>query len=141
VSGAVGEASAWFVSQPMWPELRIWHFSRHPQPFVTSLIRFGFWGLNNVSIHHHLRHTRDEVADSFSYWVDWNRRILDIETDHRTTFRIEDICDDLIDRLAQTVGRTSTSMRPAWNERQEFAQIPEVVRGETVAMMQELGYA
>lgn len=139
-----GEISAWFVTQmELSPDPRVWHFSRHPQPFVSSLMKFGFWRMNQPSIHPYLRRTGDIIGDSFRYWVDWNRRILATPTPRRTTFRIEDISREWIARLADTIGAEAdtTKIDPAWNEVQEFADIPADVAAEVGDMMEELGYA
>lgn len=143
--GAVGEVSAHFVTTPAPPTaIKVWHFSRHPQPFVTSLIKFGFWQMNAAAIHPYLRRTGDIVADSFLYWVDWNRRILhDTNPPQRITFRIEDISYVLIRRLAASIGieADATAAPPIWNEAQEFAPIPGSVAGEVGDVMGALGYA
>jgi len=142
--GALGEVSAWFVTQyEKAPSSQVWHFSRHPQPFVSSLLKFGFWGMNHPSIHPYLRRSGDQVADSFRYWVDWNRRILAIPHPLRVTFQIEDVDADLIWLLADSVGveADTTKIAPAWNEKQEFAEIPVAVATEVREMMEELGYA
>jgi len=143
-SPALGEVSAWFVTQTeKAPDARVWHFSRHPQPFVTSLVKFGFWGMNHPSIHPYLRRSGDQIADSFLYWVDWNRRILEVPHPRRTTFRIEGLCSDLLWLLADSVGvdADTAGVVPAWNEAQDFAPIPADVAGEVGGMMEVLGYA
>lgn len=144
-NGALGEVSAHFVTQmDRWPEARVWHFSRHPQPFVSSLMKFGFWAMNAPSIHPYLRRTGDLVADSFRYWIDWNRRILEGATPpRRVTFRIEDINADLVSWLAHAVGIEAdvSKMHPGWNERREPAPIPPEVECELIPMMETLGYA
>jgi len=144
-NGAVGEVNGHFVTQmDPWPEARVWHFARHPQPFVSSLMKFGFWKMNAPAIHPYLRRTGDRVADSFRYWVDWNRRILDaVQHPRRTTFRIEDVDRDLIWLLADSVGIEAdiAKIDPAWDEQQDFALIPEAVAGEVDEMMRLLGYA
>lgn len=144
--GVLGEISAHFVTQIEKPlDVQLWHFSRHPQPFVSSLIKFKFWGMNAPSIHPYLRRTGGSaVGNSFLYWVDWNRRILDAAPrPQRTTFRIEDVSRELIASLAGTIGAAVdiTKIEPAWNEVQEFAEIPDVVAGEVGDMMGVLGYA
>jgi len=142
--GALGEVNGHFVTQmDPWPEARVWHFNRHPQPFVSSLMKFGFWAMNAPAIHPYLRRTGDQVADSFRYWVDWNRRILEIPEPRRTTFRVEDVTADLISLLANTVGVDAdvSGITPKWNERQEFTPIPAEVEGEVIPMMETLGYA
>ena len=117
--GAMGEINGHFVTQlDPWPEAQVWHFSRHPQPFVSSLMKFGFWRMNAPAIHPYLRRTGDLVADSFRYWVDWNRRILDIPHPRRSTFRIEDIDRDTITYLAHTIGAKVDvdAIDPKWDE-------------------------
>lgn len=142
----LGEISGHFVSQmerDPWPDAQVWHFTRHPQPFVTSLVKFGFWSLHAPSIHPFLRRTGDIYADSFLYWVDWNRRCLAIPEPRRTTFRIEDVSRDLIARLAATIGVEPklNGLSPAWNEKQDFAVIPDFPEvEELLSLMDELGY-
>ena len=142
---AQGEISAHFVTQMEPPiQAEVWHFSRHPQPFVSSLMKFNFWAMNAPSIHPYLRRTGDAVADSFLYWVDWNRRILDLaQHPQRTSFRIEDVNRDLIFHLAASIGvdANGEDIDLAWDERQAFAEIPASVAGEVADMMEELGYA
>jgi len=143
--GAMGEVTAWLVAyMDAFPEVLVWHFSRHPQPFVSSLIGFGFWNMCHPAIHPHLRRTGDVVADSFLYWVDWNQRIIDgAPHPRRTTFRIEDVNADLISWLANAVDIDAdvSGLEPAWNEKQEFASIPDEVAPEVDRMMEVLGYA
>ena len=142
--GALGEVNGHFVTQmDPWPEARVWHFSRHPQPFVSSLMKFGFWAMNAPSIHPYLRRTGDQAADSFRYWVDWNRRILEIPEPRRTTFRVEDVSRELIARLAETIGHEADveKINPSWNEAQVFAGIPADVEAEVYKMMELLDYA
>ena len=140
-----GEVSAHFVTQVEAPlAAQVWHFSRHPQPFVSSLIKFGFWRMKAPSIHPYLRCNGDQVADSFRYWLDWNQRIMGItQPPQRTTFRIEDLSRELIARLADTIGADAdvTKIDPVWNEKQEFAAIPTDIEAEVGEMMEVLGYA
>lgn len=143
--GALGEVSAHFVTQiGVQSEAQVWHFSRHPQPFVSSLLAFGFWGMHAPHIHPFLRRTGNQIADSFRYWVDWNRKILDATpTPQRTTFRIEDIDRELVVSLAAMAGVevNGAQIEPAWNEQREFAEIPTAVESEVFDMMETLGYA
>jgi len=144
----MGEINGHFVVQmekagDPWPDAVIWHFSRHPQPFVTSLMKFGFWSLHAPSIHPFLRRTGKVLDDSFLYWVDWNERILRIPEPRRTTFRIEDVSRSLIADLAATIDARADvdKIAPAWNEKQDFAEIPPAVVPEVYDMMDQLGYA
>lgn len=142
--GALGEVTAWFVTQmEACPSAQVWHFSRHPQPFVSSLMKFGFWKMHAPAIHPYLRRTGDRISDSFRYWVDWNRRILAIPHPRRTTFRIEDVDRDLIQYLAHTIGFHADveKIDPVWTESQEFAPIPHDVAWEVGQTMRALGYA
>ena len=143
--GALGEVTAWFVTQmDAFPDALVWHFTRHPQPFVASLMKFGFWNMKHPAIHPHLRRTGDLAADSFLYWVDWNQRILDGAPEpRRTTFRIEDVSAGLIARLGKTIGVEAdvSAINPAWDEQQAFAPIPNEVASEVDPMMEALGYA
>lgn len=144
-NGALGEVSAHFVTQmALQPEAQVWHFSRHPQPFVASLMAFGFWGMHAPHIHPFLRRTGNPVADSFRYWVDWNQKILDAAPEpQRTTFRIEDIDRNLVVRLAAMAGIevNGAQIEPVWDEKQEFSEIPAAVEPEVFDMMETLGYA
>jgi hypothetical protein len=143
----LGEVSAHYVTQikshlPV--DFRIWHFSRHPQPFVSSMLKFGFWDLDTPNIHPFLRKTGDPLSDSYRYWVDWNQRILDITgRNARTMFRIEDVDRDLIDMLTFRIGidADTSKINPCWEEKQEFAEIPSEVEAEVTGMMEVLGYA
>jgi hypothetical protein len=142
---ALGEINGHFVTQmDPWPEARIWHFTRHPQPFVASLIKFGFWDMDEPHIHPYLRRTGDQLGDSYRYWIDWNRRILEIPEPRRTTFRIEDISREWIVRLADMIGievePEGKLPRIRWIEAQEFAEIPVDVESELYEMMDLLGY-
>jgi hypothetical protein len=142
---AMGEINGHFVTQmDPWPEARIWHFNRHPQAFVASLIKFGFWDMDAPAIHPYLRRTGDQLGDSYRYWIDWNRRILEIPEPRRTTFRIEDISRELIVHLADTIGVEAESEsalpRIRWIEAQEFAEIPVDVESELYELMDLLGY-
>ena len=143
--GVSGEISAHFVTQVEMPlDAQIWHFSRHPQPFVSSLIKFRFWNMNAPNIHPYLRRTGDLIADSFLYWVDWNARIISLAPPpQRTTFRIEDVCRDYIVFLADTINAEVdvTKIDPRWDEKQELAVIPVSVEAEVNEMMGVLGYA
>lgn len=142
--GVLGEVTAHLVVHvDRWPRAKIWHFSRHPQPFVSSLLKFGFWRLHAPSIHPYLRRTGDDLADSYRYWVDWNERLLAVPEPRRTSFRIEDVDRAVIERLAATIGEPAEVARiaPRWRERQAFAPIPRAVEPEVRAMMDRLGYA
>lgn len=142
--GCLGEVSAHLVVKgpDTWPRAKVWHFSRHPQPFVTSLIKFGFWRMHAPAIHPFLQRTGNTLADSYRYWLEWNRRILEVPSDRRTTFRIEDVSPWLIHHLAETIGHTAKldGLAPKWNERQAFAPIPDEVAEDVHAMMEALGY-
>ena len=144
-NGAVGEVSAWLVTQmEQAPEAQVWHFTRHPQPFVRGLMKSGFWEMSHPNIHPFLRRTDDPIVNSFLYWVDWNQRILDgAEPPRRTTFRIEDIDADLIARLAETVGieADTSKIEPTWREARAPMPIPAEVAGEVIPLMETLGYA
>lgn len=140
----IGEVSAHLVTQYEDTDAKIWHFSRHPQPFVSSLIHIGFWDINVKAIHPYLRRTGDMLADSYRYWVDWNQRILDLAPEpQRTTFKIEDVSQEMIVRLARTIGAdiNAEHIHPQWKDRQEFAPIPTDVEEEVFQMMEVLGYA
>jgi hypothetical protein len=142
-NGALGEVNGHFVTQlDPWPKAHVWHFARHPQPFVSSLMKFGFWIMYEPAIHPYLRCTGDQVGDSFRYWVDWNRRILEIPTPRRVTFKIEDIDRDLIWLLADSIGVDADTAKidPVWDEIQEFAEIPVDIQPEVHEMMDLLGY-
>ena len=142
----LGEISGHFVMQmDPWPEARVWHFTRHPQPFVTSLLKFGFWNLHAPTIHPFLKRTCDLVSSSFRYWVTWNQKIMEIPEPRRTTFRIEDVSRDLISDLASTIGvKVDVSkINPVWNEKQDFTEIKyesEVENTQLRGMMDLLGY-
>lgn len=146
-SDVKGEVSAHYVTQIKNPvDFRIWHFTRHPQPFVSSMLKFGFWRLDTPNIHPFLRKTGDPLSDSYRYWVDWNQRILDLIKQPRqraTFFRIEDVNRDVIANLARSIGieADTSKINPCWDEKQEFAEIPSEVEAEVYKMMEVLGYA
>ena len=143
--GAIGEVSAWFVSQldDAPDTTQIWHFSRHPQPCVASNMAFGFWDRRNKSMHPFLRKTGDRIVDSFLFWVDWNKRILAVPSSRRRTFQIEAVTRELIEELSHSVGIECNAEKvdPCWNEKQVFTAIPEEVESEVFEMMGVLGYA
>lgn len=126
----------------IWPTAKVWHFSRHPQPCVSSLIRNRFWLDHCPDIHPYLRRSGDESVDSFRYWIDWNRRILEVPEPRRVTFRIEDIGESVLKRLAATIDTPcSTPFAAAkWEEKQRFHPIPAAVEDELLPLMATLGY-
>ena len=142
--GALGEVSAWFVTQLGKANgAMVWHFTRHPQPFVSSLMKFGFWNMNHPSIHPHLRRTGDLLVDSYRYWIDWNLRLLAVPKQQRITFRIEDLDYATIWLLGRSIGKDADPSRCelSWNERQAFAEIPDDVIEDLYPMMEHFGYA
>ena len=142
--GKIGEVSAHLVTAPLDESTRIWHFIRHPQPFVSSLIKFGFWSMHAPAIHPYLRRTGNALADSYLYWIDWNRRILDLADEpQRITFKIEDVTRETISELASSIGMSADveKIDPRWNEKQVFAKVPNAVETELEEMMEILGYA
>jgi hypothetical protein len=140
VEDSVGEVSAHLVVHArLWPDAQIWHFSRHPQPFVTSMKNFKFFDFNLPDIHPYRRRSENYVVDAYRYWVDWNARILALP--NRTTFRIEDLSDELLSMLAGTIDRDPThEIDPQWKENQEFEPLLDEVRDEVEDMMETLGY-
>lgn len=145
--GALGEVSAHLVvpvcEKGAWPEARVWHFTRHPQPFVTSLIAFGFWRMNARWIHPYLRRTGDLIVDSYRYWLGWNARILSVPAERRTTFRIEGFDTRILSSLANEIDCSLPAELPEirWDERQRFAPIPDSIAASVEKMMETLGYA